>query len=44
MITQLELFEILNYNPYTGKFTRVISIGKTKAGDIAGTLNILVNL
>ena len=40
MIKQSELKEILDYNPKTGIFTRLINInGGTRVGDIAGHLN-----
>lgn len=39
MITQLELFEKLNYNPYTGLFVWLIRPRlRSKIGDIAGQL------
>jgi HNH endonuclease len=38
-MTQLELFQILNYNPWTGLFRWLISSGNKSFGDIAGSIN-----
>jgi len=40
MITQEELKKLLHYNPKTGIFTRVVSVGrKVKSGQVAGGLD-----
>lgn len=37
MITQAELKSIVHYDPDTGIFTRLLSWGSTKKGDVAGS-------
>jgi hypothetical protein len=38
-MTQFELFQILNYNPWTGVFTWLINSGNRNIGSVAGRIN-----
>ena len=38
MVIQERLKELLEYNPDTGLFIRLVAVGNQKAGNIAGTL------
>ena len=39
MLTQLELFQEINYNPFTGLFIWLIQRGKSKFGNTAGYID-----